>query len=134
MSTEKPSSEYLVLSRGQWDADKSPEQIQAAIDAFYEWHDRLVAAGRMKSGQRLARPSVLVSKHGVTDGPFIEAKEIIGGYWFFIADSLEEATALAAQNPCVACGLMLEVRPVEPQRCTAYDLTNETPPGRRSGG
>ena len=40
-------NEYLVLSRGQWDADKSPEQIQQAIDAFYAWHDQLVAQGRM---------------------------------------------------------------------------------------
>ncbi len=133
MSADKPPSEYFVLSRGQWDEDKTPEQIQAAIDAFYEWHDRLIAAGKMKSGQRLARPSALVSKHGVTDGPFTEAKEIVGGYWFFIADSFEEAVALAAQNPCVACGLQLEVRPVEPVRCTAWDLTNETPSSRIAG-
>ena len=134
MSAGKSPSEYFVLSRGSWDEDKSPEQIQAAIDAFYEWHDRLVAAGKMKSGQRLARPSALISRHGVTDGPFVEAKEVIGGYWFFIADSFEDAVALAAQNPCIACGLMFEVRPVEPERCTAQDQTNETPLSRQIAG
>ena len=125
---EKPStSEFLVLSRGQWDRDKSPEEIQQAIDAFYEWHVRLVREGKMKSGQRLATEGKLVSRSGVTDGPFAEAKEVIGGYWFFAANSLEEAAELAAQNPCLACGLTYEVRPIELERASAYKVTNETP-------
>lgn len=124
-------SEYLVLSRGRWDEDLPPERIQKAIDEFYEWHAGLVAAGRAIPGQRLAEPARLVSKNGVIDGPFTETKEVIGGYWFFLADSLDDAVALAAKNPCVACGLMLEVRPVEPERCSAYATTNETPLARR---
>jgi hypothetical protein len=132
MSTKPGSSEYLVISRGQWDEDKSPEQIQQAIDAFYVWHDLLVSQGKMKSGQRLAMASKRVSKHGIIDGPFAETKEVIGGYWHFIASSLEEAAALAAQNPCMACGLSYEVRPVEMERCSAFDQTSETPPSRRA--
>jgi hypothetical protein len=127
MSSKEQQSEYLVISRGQWDSDKSPEEIQEAIDAFYVWHDVLVDAGKMKSGQRLARESMMVSRHGVTDGPFTEAKEVIGGYWFFLAGSLAEAAALAAQNPCMACGLSYEVRPVESVRCSAFEETSETP-------
>lgn len=127
MSEQKTLSEYMVISKGKWDEDKSPEEIQRAIDAFYEWHDRLVSAGKMKSGQRLAPAAKVVSKHGVIDGPFAETKEVIGGYWFFMASSLEEAAALAAQNPCLACGLTLEVRPTDPERCSAYDETSETP-------
>lgn len=126
-------SEYLVISRGRWDEDKSPQQIQQAIDAFYVWHDELVRAGKMKSGQRLARASMIVSKLGVMDGPFAETKEVIGGYWHFLASSLEEAAALAAQNPCLACGLTYEVRPVELERCSAYAQSNETPLSRRTG-
>lgn len=128
MSAEQ---EYMVISKGQWDEDKSPERIQQAIDEFYDWHDRLVAAGKMKSGQRLARESMTVSKHGVIDGPFAETKEVIGGYWFFMASSLEEAAALAAQNPCLACGLTYEIRPTESARCSALDQTSETPRSRR---
>jgi hypothetical protein len=126
--TQKPAlSEYLVLSRGQWDADKSPEQIQQAIDAFYVWHEGLVAAGKAKAGQRLAIEGKTVSRRGVTDGPFAEAKEVVGGYWFFLAASLDEAAALAAQNPCLACGLSYEVRPVELERASAFVRGNETP-------
>lgn len=91
--------EFLVISRGRWDADKSPEEIQSAIDAFYNWRDRLLEEGRMRRGQRLATQGKMVSRQGVTDGPFAETKEVIGGYWIFVADSLETAAALAAQNP-----------------------------------
>ena len=122
-----PRSEYLVISRGRWDRDKSPQEIQQAIDAFYVWHDRLVHEGKMKSGQRLATQGKIVSRNGVTDGPFAETKEVIGGYWFFVAESLAEAAELAAQNPCLACGLTYEVRPIESERASAFKVTNETP-------
>lgn len=124
MSEQK---EYMIISKGQWDADKSPEQIQQAIDAFYDWHGQLVSAGKAKVGQRLSTEKMTVSKHGVIDGPFAETKEVIGGYWFFMAGSLEEAAAIAAQNPCLACGLTYEVRPTDPERCSAFDQTSETP-------
>jgi hypothetical protein len=132
MSSSQAVSEYLVISRGQWDEDKSPEEIQRAIDAFYVWHDQLVREGKMKSGQRLAKQAVLVSKLGVIDGPFAETKEVIGGYWHFLASSLEEAAALAAQNPCLACGLSYEVRPIEMERCSAFVESNETPSRRQA--
>lgn len=123
-------SEYLVISRGQWDDDASPEQIQGAIDRFYAWHDRLVGEGTMRAGQRLAIEARLVSRGGVTDGPFAEAKEVIGGYWFILAGSLDEAAAIAAENPCLALGLSFEVRPIEAARASAYAVTNETPRDR----
>lgn len=132
MSEPQTKSEYLVISRGKWDEDKSPEEIQRAIDAFYVWHEQLVREGKMKSGQRLARESMFVSRHGVIDGPFAETKEVIGGYWHFLAHSLEEAAALAAQNPCLACGLSYEVRPIETQRCSAFVESNETPTRQRA--
>lgn len=127
MGETQSTSEFLVISRGQWDPDKPPEEIQQAIDAFYGWIDRLIQEGKMKAGQRLAIDGRLVSRSGITDGPFAESKEVIGGYWFFVANSLEEAAELAAQNPCLACGLSYEVRPVELERASAYNITNETP-------
>jgi hypothetical protein len=120
-------SEYLVISRGQWDKDRSLEEIQKAIDDFYIWHDRLISEGVMKTGQRLAREAMVVSRYGVSDGPFAEGKEVVGGYWFFLAGSLADAAALAAQNPCLACGLTYEVRPIEEERASAFRLSNEMP-------
>lgn len=131
MRQQKGPAEYLVISRGQWDADAPPEKIQTAIDDFYVWHDRLVEQGKMKPGQRLATEGKLVSRQRVIDGPFTEAKEVIGGYWFIIAGSLDEAAEIAAGNPCLQCGLSFEIRPIELERASASRLSNETPTERR---
>ena len=130
MTTTPPLAEFLVLSRGQWDAHLSDDEIQAAIDAFYDWHGRLVDEGRMRPGQRLQRAGKRVSRHGVIDGPFTESKEVIGGYWHVLAPSLDEAAALLAQNPTVACGLEFEIRPIDPARADARVPSNETPADR----
>lgn len=127
MSENSTTGEYLLLSRGQWDPRKSKEEIQAAIDGFYGWYERLLAEGKFKPGQRLATGTKLVTPDGIIDGPFTEAKEIIGGYWFIVARSLDEAARIAAQNPCLACGLSYEVRPIELERASAYRPSNETP-------
>lgn len=127
MDDTTPVQEYLLLSRGHWDADKSPQEIQSAIDAFYDWHARLVAQGRLKPGQRLAKAAKLVTRAGIIDGPYTEAKEVVGGYWFVLAGSLEEAARIAADNPCLACGLEFEIRPIEAERASAYRESNETP-------
>jgi hypothetical protein len=80
----------------------------------------------MKPGSRLSTERALVSKAGmVTDGPFGEAKEIIGGYWFIVAGSLREAAALAARNPCAQYGLQFEIRPLEAERASVYKPSNE---------
>jgi hypothetical protein len=125
--SKSPSKEYLLLSRGQWDADKSPERIQSAIDGFYAWYDRLVSEGKFKPGRRLTTEAKRVSRTGITDGPFAETKEVIGGYWFIVANSLQEAAAIASESPCLACGLSYEIRPIESERASAYRESSETP-------
>ncbi len=127
MSAPGPS-EYLVISRGKWDKDLPPETIQRAIDDFYEWLSRMVDAGKMRPGQRLGNIGRTVwEDQRVTDGPFGEAKEVIGGYWFILANSLDEAAEIAAENPCARCGLFYEIRPIETERASAFAVTNETP-------
>ncbi len=55
---------------------------------------------------------------------------MVGGYWFVRAASLDEAAAIIAQNPCIACGLAMEVRPLEAERARADALTSETSTAR----
>jgi hypothetical protein len=82
----------------------------------------------MKMGSRLSRERAVVSKAGiVTDGPFGEGKEVVGGYWLIVARSLREAAELAAQNPCAQYGLSFEIRPLESERASACKIANETP-------
>lgn len=121
-------NDYLVISRGQWEAMADKADIQAAIDRFYVWLDAHIAAGRMKMGSRLGTEGVVVGKTGVLhDGPFGEGKEVIGGTWHIVANSLAEAAALAAENPCLQFGIVTEIRPLEPERASAYTITNESP-------
>ena len=128
MTEDDDRREFLVLSRGQWNRDATPEAIQASIDAFYPWLEAHIAAGRMKTGHRLAREGATVSRRGVvTDGPFGETKELVGGYWFVLAPTLEDAARLLATSPTLQLGLVYEVRPLELARASAYVRGNETP-------
>jgi hypothetical protein len=125
----QPTSEYLVISRGKWDKDAAPADIEAAIVKFYDWINKQAAEGRMRTGSRLAVAGAVVRKAGITDGPFGEGKEVVGGYWHIIAPSLREAAELMTQNPCVQYGLSFEIRPLEPEEASVYNKTNETPVG-----
>lgn len=122
------SSEYLLLSRGQWDKASSKADIEVAIDKFYAWYEANLAKGSFKPGSRLTMDAALVTREGIrTDGPFAEGKEVIGGYWIIVAESLAAASALAAESPVLAHGIRYEIRPLESERGSAYRHTNETP-------
>jgi hypothetical protein len=122
MSVQPLPSEYLVISRGQWDKNLSSGEIQNAIDQFYAWYNRSINEGKMKSGQRLTyEGKTIARKNSITDGPFGESKEVIGGFWFILARSLEEAAQIAQGNPCLEYGLFLEVRQIDPQQATTDD-------------
>jgi hypothetical protein len=120
-------NDYLVLSRGQWDADASPQAVQEVVDAFYVWYEQGLAQGRLKPGSRLDTGARFVGRGLITDGPFAETKEWVGGYWFIVAETLEQAAAIAAENPCLQFGLTLEIRPLDPTRSHVAVPTNETP-------
>ena len=134
---EEPTAvqDFLVLSRGQWDESASPAEVQQAIDGFYAWHGEHMAAGRMRDGSRLGLGGRVVRRGGrSTDGPYAEAKEVIGGYWFVRAASLDEAAAILAGNPCLAYGLSCEIRPLDPTDCRVDSPSAETPQAWRQPG
>ena len=110
MSAQTTTSEYMVLSRGiSWDESLSPEDVQNAEKQFYDWFDRLTEEGKIiERGHRLApEGKVLSGRKAITDGPFSESKEAIAGYWFILAASLEEAVAIATDNPCLDYGAII---------------------------
>lgn len=114
-------SDFLLLSRGKWDANSSKADIEAAIEKFHAWYEANLANGSFKPGSRLTTDAALVTRDGIrTDGPFAEGKEIIGGYWFIVAENLESAAAIAAENPVLQHGLEFEIRPLEVERASAF--------------
>jgi len=127
MNSPEPS-DYLLLSRGQWDKASAKPDIEAAIARFYTWYETNLENGRFKPGSRLTMDGALVSRDSIrTDGPFAEGKEVVGGYWIIVAESLSEAAALAAESPVLAHGIFYEIRPLESERGSVYRKTNETP-------
>jgi hypothetical protein len=116
-SIPSESSEYLLLFRNtNWHNDLSPEEIQHTMSRWTGWFDRLVATGKCKGGHPLlATGAVISGKAGtVSDGPFAESKEAVGGYFFLQVDSMEEAMDIARECPALEHGISVEVRPVAP--------------------
>lgn len=119
---------YLLLSRGKWDENSAKADIEIAIDKFYTWYEANLESGSFKRGSRLTTEAVSVTRDGiVSDGPFTEGKEVIGGYWLIVAESLSDAAALAAESPVLQHGIRYEIRPLESERGSVFRNTNETP-------
>jgi hypothetical protein len=95
----------------------SPEQRQQLVTRWNAWFEGLVAQGKAVEGQPLELATRIVAGPGgsrITDGPFPESKEAIGGYVKLMVGSLEEATEIARQHPGLAHGMRIEVREMTP--------------------
>ena len=99
------------------DAQTKPDPSDAPNDESFPWLDDLQARGIWVAGDQLAPPrrarSVRVrdGKTMVTDGPFAETKEAVGGFDIIECGSIEEAVEIAAGHPVAQLGA-IEVRPL----------------------
>ena len=104
---------YLVFVIDDTAGLATPEE-EAAIDVF---NDRLMAEGHWVFAGGLAAPSsaTVVDNRGeaamFTDGPFLESKEYLAGFWIMDAPDLDVALKLAAEGS-KACNRKVEVRPI----------------------
>jgi hypothetical protein len=107
---------YLLLASGNEQYKQlSLEELQKAVSRNKAWCEWLAEQGKIKGGQALARRGAIVSGRTgrvVSDGPFAEAKEAIGGFLLLDVETLEEAIAIAQSSPSLAYGTSIEVRPV----------------------
>lgn len=107
--------EFLMLIRENADyGQMSLDDMQADIQKHMDWVETLLEKGQFKDGNPLEGAGITL--HGkerlVKDGPFIESKECISGYYFLIASSLEEAAEIAKGCPALDLGATLELREV----------------------
>jgi hypothetical protein len=103
---------FLIVGY-EWDKGLSADETRQALDRMMAWFDKMLKSGVATGGSPLARHGKIVGgKNGnmVADGPFAEAKEVVGGYISIRAESLEAATALARQCPLLEYGVTLDVR------------------------
>jgi hypothetical protein len=78
---------------------------------FTEWFEQLNNSGKFKGGGPLGHyGKILAGRNSVTDGPFVESKEAIAGFFLIRADSLEQAVEVARGCPGLEFGQTVEVR------------------------
>lgn len=92
----------------------SPEEMQAVMGRWMAWIDKLAQAGKYVGGEALLPGGKLVkgSHKNVTDGPYAEGKEIVGGYFIVNAADYNEAIALCEDYPDYESGGSIQVRQV----------------------
>ena len=92
----------------------SPEELQKVTDNWMAWFRRLTEQGKAVAGNPLEREGKIVSGKDriVSDGPFAESKEAIGGYFLLDVATMDEALAIARECPGLPYGIRVEVRPV----------------------
>ena len=114
MSTPNNNGYMLIFRGTDWYKGLSPEQMQQVFDQWMAWFNRLKEEGTALAGNPLEPEGKIVSgKSGVvSDGPFAESKETIGGYFLLKVGSMDEAVVIAKQCPGLPYGIRVEVRPV----------------------
>jgi hypothetical protein len=113
-------NEFLLIFRrdAEFDARFTPEQLKEATQPWQDWMGGLAAQNKLANmGNRLnIAGKVIKPGNVVTDGPYVEVKESIGGYTIIRADSLEEAAELSKDCPILATGGSVEVREIVPMQ------------------
>lgn len=97
----------------QAERKKIYDEIFAHVDKW-EKRGRYIPGGKELQGPKTARTIRSDNSGGVTvtDGPYLDLKEVIGGFMVIEADSMDEAIETASQWPGIAHGDLVEVRPV----------------------
>lgn len=112
-------AKYLLLLRddGTTFPGLSPEAMQAAMQRYIDWTRGLAARGLLVDASKLADGAGRVvsgtpGRTTVTDGPYIEGKELVGGFYIVQAASFDEAASLAGDCPHLDFG-SIEIRELE---------------------
>ena len=108
-------SEFTYLFRGR-KTSGSPEEMQEHFEKWVAWFKELGTAGRLKDpGRPLEGTGKVVSgtQKVVKDGPYAEAKDIVGGYITVETEDVVQAVELSKSCPILEVGGSVEVRPVQ---------------------
>ena len=113
---------FLLLAHNSENYHQLPlEKLRDLISRNKAWIDGLAAQGKILGGHPLECAGTILSRKSgklVSDGPFAESKEAIGGYLHLNVETFEEAVALAGKMPGLDYGVRIEVRPVAAECAT----------------
>jgi hypothetical protein len=105
----------LIFQGGQLpENQRTPENMQANMGKWMAWIDKLAKAGKYVAGEPLLPGGKIVSgpNKTVTDGPFTEGKEIVGGFFIVNAANYEEAVSICNDYPDYGNGGKIQVRQI----------------------
>jgi hypothetical protein len=109
--------DFLYIFRGgdARDASQSPELMQQHMQKWMKWMEELGKNGRLVGGEPLHMEGAVVKGGGkvITDGPYAEGKELVGGYLIVKASNLKEAAELSKECPIFEYDGTVEVRPIQ---------------------
>lgn len=96
----------------------SPQQASAVTRDYIDWGERQRSEGRLKAGAKLTDDAGRVltaaaDRVTVTDGPYAESKELLGGFYLIAADDYAEACRIAESCPHLKYGGRVEVRQID---------------------
>jgi hypothetical protein len=99
-------------------ANRSPEEMMKVIERYSAWSRSLAEKGQMAGGEKLTDGKGRVLRPGgkeilVTDGPYAETRETVGGFFIVTAPDLEAAEAIARTCPHLSYGGRIELREIE---------------------
>ena len=108
----------MLLHDAGFPKDISPDQIQAIVQRYVAWRQKIQQKGRKVDGHKLTDGQGRVMRGApgatkVTDGPYAEAREVIGGLFIIEADSYDEIVELSKDCPHLDFG-SIEIREVDP--------------------
>ncbi|MCZ4243028.1 YciI family protein [Pedobacter punctiformis] len=108
--------DFLLIFRNDYKSTSqhSPEELQAVTKRWMDWIGGIAAQNKLTDKGNRLEPSgkVVRSSELITDGPYTETKEFVGGYIAIKAASLDEATEIAKECPGLSIGATVEVREV----------------------
>src|SRR5476651_2241166 len=108
-------NEFILIYRSEPSTNVlTPEQMKNVSQPWQDWMGSLAAQNKLANmGSRLGYDgSVLKTGSPVTDGPYVEIKEVIAGFSVIRANNLQEANEIAKGCPILVTGGSVEVRPV----------------------
>ncbi|HVM88089.1 MAG TPA: YciI family protein [Puia sp.] len=109
--------EFLFVFRNDYNTmpQGSPEEMQAITKRWMDWVGGIAAQNKLADrGNRLKSSGKVVrAKNIITDGPYTEIKETIGGYIAIKADSIDEAAEIAKGCPIFSFGGNVEIREID---------------------
>ena len=105
---------FMLIFQGGMASDQSPELIQSQMGKWMAWIEKLNKEGKYVAGEPLVPGGKLIrgTEKTVTDGPYTEGKEVVGGFFIVNASNWDEAIEISKDYPDYELGGAVQVRQV----------------------